>query len=113
GDAIADANHQDSRGELNAELGEIFAGNKNVHANLVRDAIWRSIPEGELPEGMDGTEDLNNLSDEDQAAYDSWVEESDWADKMGDVANGAKKDYGSAFRDAKATLEPFGPGDEA
>ena len=113
GDAIADANHQDSRGELNAELGGIFAGNKDVHANLVRDAIWRSIPEDELPDGMDGTEDLNNLSDEDQAAYDSWVEESDWADKMGDVANRAKTDYGPAFRDAEDTLEPYGPGDGA
>ncbi|MDN5895672.1 MAG: hypothetical protein L0H93_16815 [Nocardioides sp.] len=105
---IAEANHQDSRGELNSELGAIFADNKDVRATLVRDAIWRSIPPDQLPEGMDGTEDLNNLSGADQAAYDSWLEDNDWGDRMSDVSNRAKTDYGPAVRDAEATLEAYG-----
>lgn len=86
----------------------IFANSMEARETLVRDAIWRSIPADEYPEGMDGSEDLNNLSDEDQTAYDSWRENNPWGDRLGDVTNRAGSDYGPAVRDAEDTLEPYG-----
>lgn len=102
---IAKGLHEDTKAEANLQIEALLGSSADAHEKVVRDAIWKSIPEAELPPGLDRNTDIDSLSGEAKVAYDKWLDESPWGAQLGTRSMQAETHYADALRGAKSGLE--------
>ncbi|WP_262852724.1 DUF6571 family protein [Mumia quercus] len=101
---LAKSLHEDSKGEANLRIQPLVSESADAHEKMVRDAIWRSVPEAELPPGLVG-KDIDSLSGDELAAYKEWKADSPWGAQMSTRSMEAEKYYAQELLSAKLLLE--------
>ncbi|MDQ4110513.1 MAG: hypothetical protein M3306_05355 [Actinomycetota bacterium] len=97
--------HEDSTGQINSEVGDLFSDSEVTVKQLVRDAYWHNLPRDAYPDGMGPTTNLNDLSDGQADAYRAWLDDSPWGEKLATELAAISTNHEGSLDRARQELE--------
>jgi len=97
--------HEDSTGQINSEVGDLFSDSDVTVKQLVRDAYWHNLPRDAYPDGMGPTTNLNDLSEGQADAYRAWLDDSPWGEKLATELAAISTNHEGSLDRARQELE--------
>jgi hypothetical protein len=97
--------HEDSTGQINSEVGDLFSDSDVTVKQLVRDAYWHNLPPEAYPDGMGPATNLNDLSDGQADAYRAWLDDSPWGEKLATELAAISTNHEGSLDRARQELE--------
>ncbi|MEU6137780.1 hypothetical protein [Nocardioides sp. NPDC047086] len=73
---------QDSTGQINSEVGDLFSDSDVTVKQLIRDAYWHNLPPDAYPDGLGPETNLSDLSADQADVYRAWLDDSPWGEKL-------------------------------
>lgn len=102
---IGESLQQDSTGQINHDVGNLFESSDATVKQLVRDAYWHNLPADAYPEGFGPDTNLSELSPTQADAYQAWLEDNPWGEKLATELAAISDSHEGALDRAKQELE--------